>query len=152
MTNKNGTAVPTAQELQTFLPVDSVNGVTKWVFIYIEHTPCTKNGWMNLSDNQSINQSINSNDQIDCKCEYECMVCERESECSNLECSKIRRKKVKRIVWIPKAIFSIINVQWVAGNSKTSHTPRSCLRKQIESKWKQAKNYGWERVREKVGK
>lgn len=31
MTNKNGTVVPAAQELETFLPVDSANGVTKWV-------------------------------------------------------------------------------------------------------------------------
>lgn len=31
MTNKNGSVVPAAQELETFLPVDTVNGVTKWV-------------------------------------------------------------------------------------------------------------------------
>lgn len=29
MTNKNGSVVPAAQELETFLPVDTVNGVTK---------------------------------------------------------------------------------------------------------------------------
>lgn len=34
MTNKNGMVVPAPQELETFLPVDSVNGVTKWVYTY----------------------------------------------------------------------------------------------------------------------
>lgn len=29
MTNKNGSVVPVAQELEIFLPVESVNGVTK---------------------------------------------------------------------------------------------------------------------------
>lgn len=46
MTNKNGTAVPAAQELETFLPVDTVNGVTKWVY--------TDTRTMNESVNQSI--------------------------------------------------------------------------------------------------
>lgn len=34
MTNKNGTVVPAPQELETFLPVDTINGVTKWVYAY----------------------------------------------------------------------------------------------------------------------
>lgn len=29
MTNKESNGVPAAQELETFLPIDSVNGVTK---------------------------------------------------------------------------------------------------------------------------
>lgn len=42
MTNKNGSVVPAAQELETFLPVDTVNGVTKWVYYNIinKHFSC----------------------------------------------------------------------------------------------------------------
>lgn len=74
MTNKNGTVVPAAQELETFLPVDSVNGVTKWVLIYLSYTYTKR---MIESINQSIsqtnNQSIDSNEQIKCECERECI-------------------------------------------------------------------------------
>lgn len=37
MTNKNGSVVPAAQELETFLPIDSVNGVTKWVCLNVSN-------------------------------------------------------------------------------------------------------------------
>lgn len=108
MTNKNGTVVPTAQELQTFLPVDSVNGVTKWVFIYIQRM----NEWINQTANQSINQFKCSN-RLQMQV-YEVLyasvwVRKRKRVYSNLECSNIRRRrKVKRIVRLPKEIFSII--------------------------------------------
>lgn len=43
MTNKNGTVVPAAQELETFLPIDTVNGVTKLVLLFVYITIRTIN-------------------------------------------------------------------------------------------------------------